>query len=239
MDTANPSPFIVEPSALLSRIGSEQAPWLLDVRRPAAYEQSPCRLAAALRCSPDQLAAFAALHAPREVVVYCVHGHQVSLEAVRQLRHAGWPAFQLAGGMEGGESGVDSADDMARWRSHPLPRMKRREDLGVDGLKPSRWVSSELPNTDQLSCSWLIRRWIDPLARFWWVPPEQLHAEAQRLGATIFASDEATPSPQIQLRNLEALRSAFGLDGCHISATESPSPSSLKRSASSAGETHE
>lgn len=239
MDTAHPSPLVIEPSALWPRIGSEQAPWLLDVRRQAAYDQSPYRLAAALRCPPEQVAAFANQHAPREVVVYCVHGHQVSFEAVRQLRHAGWPAFQLAGGMEGGEAGVDSVDDMARWRAKPLPRMQRREDLGVDGCKPSRWVSSEPPSTDQLSCSWLIRHWIDPLACFWWVPAEQVHEEARRLDATVFALGEATPSPQTPLRDFASLRAAFGLNGWHIRAPEWPSPNSLKGSGLSSGATHE
>ena len=52
-------------------------------------------------CAPEEVAAFAAAQLPREVVVYCVYGHNVSADAVATLRATGWDAHALAGGIEG------------------------------------------------------------------------------------------------------------------------------------------
>ena len=77
-------------------------------------------LAGALRSKPEDVAAFAASQPPRDVVVYCVYGHNVSEEAVAELRAAGWNASALAGGIEGGEDGVDTPQNIAAWRASAL-----------------------------------------------------------------------------------------------------------------------
>ncbi len=68
------------------------APLLLDVRREAKFRESPRLLAGARYCAPEDVAAFAASQPPREVVAYCVYGHNVSADAVGELRAAGWNA---------------------------------------------------------------------------------------------------------------------------------------------------
>jgi rhodanese-related sulfurtransferase len=118
------SPFSISPSDLLPRLGTAQAPVLLDVRRDAAFEASPQMIAGALRCAPQDVAAWAAANAAlreREVVVYCVYGHNVSADACSQLRARGFNAVALAGGIQGGEDGVDSPADIAAWRAVKLP----------------------------------------------------------------------------------------------------------------------
>ncbi|MBP6404571.1 MAG: hypothetical protein KA335_02850, partial [Ramlibacter sp.] len=121
MDTANASVPLITPQDLAARLGQADAPLLLDVRPPARFAQSPRRLAGAVRCAPDEVAAFAAAQPARETVVYCVYGHEVSTGAAVTLRRAGWPAVKLAGGMQGGEDGVDDPADIARWRAVVLP----------------------------------------------------------------------------------------------------------------------
>ena len=117
MDTVNASIPRISPNDLAARMGSAAAPLLLDVRCDGKFLKSPLMLAGALRCKPEDVAAFAHSQPPREVVAYCVYGHSVSEEAVAELRAAGWHASALAGGIEGGEDGVDSPQDMAMWRA--------------------------------------------------------------------------------------------------------------------------
>ena len=100
------------------------APLLLDVRPQARFDASLHMLAGAQRCSPADVPALAArliVENPKQkIVVYCVYGHAVSLGAAATLRAAGLDAIALAGGFEGGEDGVDSAQNMALWRSAQL-----------------------------------------------------------------------------------------------------------------------
>jgi rhodanese-related sulfurtransferase len=125
VDTASlnlSSSLSISPDELLARLAQPNPPLLLDVRRAAAHAASSVRLAGAVRCLPDAVPHFAAEQTPGEVVVYCVYGHEVGCNAALALRAAGWDARFLAGGIEGGEPGVDDEGDIARWRAVPLPR---------------------------------------------------------------------------------------------------------------------
>jgi hypothetical protein len=48
------------------------------------------------------------------------------------------------------------------------------------------WITRERPKIDRVACPWLIRRFIDQEAVFHFVPPPQVAARAQALGATPF-----------------------------------------------------
>jgi rhodanese-related sulfurtransferase len=123
MDTSALS--FLSPRAVAARLSRPDAPWLVDVRREPAFQSSSEMLAGALRCAPDKLAAWAAGQSPREVVVYCVYGHQVSAQAAAVLTELGWQAHVLAGGFMGGEDGVDAPANIAEWRASALPRMPK------------------------------------------------------------------------------------------------------------------
>ena len=155
MDTSFISVPHITPEELAARMGRADAPLLLDVRREAKFAESPLMLAGARRCAPEDVAALAAAGPAREVVVYCVYGHNVSADATALLRAAGWDARALAGGIEGGEDGVDSAENIAQWRSTPLPTMRKRAEWGVTGEQASRWITRERPKIDRIACPWL------------------------------------------------------------------------------------
>ena len=119
------SSLFISPQELGSRTGHADAPLLLDVRPQARFDASPLMLASAQRCPGDQIPAFAAAlfvsNPLQEVVTYCVYGHHVSQDAAASLRATGLNARALAGGFEGGEDGVDDAQEIAQWRSIVLP----------------------------------------------------------------------------------------------------------------------
>ena len=123
------SSLFISPQELGSRIDHADAPLLLDVRPQARFDASPRMLMGAQRCPADQIATFAAAlfvsNPHQKVVTYCVYGHQVSRGAAADMRAAGLNARVLAGGFEGGEDGVDGAQEIAQWRSAVLPTVAK------------------------------------------------------------------------------------------------------------------
>ena len=216
MDTANASIPRISPDDLAARMGRAAAPLLLDVRREGKFLESPQMLAGALRCKPEDVAAFATSQPPREVVVYCVYGHNVSEDAVAVLRAAGWNASALAGGFERGEDGVDSASAIANWRVTPLVTLRKRPDWGVTGEHPSRWITRERPKIDRIACPWLIRRFIDPRAEFFYVPTAQVFTEAARLKAVAYDIPGAPVSHEGEWCSFDVLLRAFEIEDAAV-----------------------
>ena len=213
MDTALPPLFddsqFIGPDELADRIGRADAPLLLDVRGETKFLQSTRMLAGAQRCAPSDLAAWTASQPLQEVVVYCVYGHQVSADAVAILRAAGWPARALAGGFEGGEMGVDTPENIQRWRMQRPPSLRKRPDWGVHQITPSRWITRERPKIDRIACPWLIRRFVDSRAQFFYVPTAQVLDDAARLQAVAYDLPGAPVSHQGELCSFDALLTAF------------------------------
>ena len=77
------------------------SPQLIDVRRKAAFDASEQMIAEAIWRDPDDLDHWSStLDANRPVIVYCVHGHQVSQDCAARLEAAGFNATYLIGGIE-------------------------------------------------------------------------------------------------------------------------------------------
>jgi rhodanese-related sulfurtransferase len=208
VDTVLPS---LSPFELADLLGRPDAPLLLDVRRRERFAASDRLLPAAMHCAPEDIADFAARERPRDVIVYCAYGHEVGCEAARALRLAGWSARYLLGGIEAGENGVDRLQDIAAWRSAPLPTIRKRADLGVTGERPSRWITRERPKIDRIACPWLILRFIDPRAEFFYVPEPQLSGRARELAATPFDVHGAPVTHEWGRCSFDALLHGFDL----------------------------
>lgn len=172
------SPLSLTPAQFNARLGRADAPWVLDVRRRPKFSESRRLVAGAHYCAPEDLPAYIAAHPAREVLVYCVYGHNVSEDATTALNAAGWQARNLAGGIEGGQDGVDDAAQIAQWRTLPPLTFAKRPDWGVTGEAPSRWITRERPKIDRIACPWLIRRFIDPRAEFLYAPVAQVFEQA-------------------------------------------------------------
>jgi rhodanese-related sulfurtransferase len=208
------SPFSISPSDLLPLLGTAQAPVLLDVRRDPAFEASPQMITGAQRCAPQDVAAWAQANAAqkdRPIVVHCVFGHNVSADACNQLRALGFNAVILAGGIKGGEDGVDSTNDINMWRATALPTWRKRADWGLAGAGGSRWVTRAWPKIDRIACPWLVRRWIDPNAVFDYVPDAQVLSHAKQVGGIAYDIVGAPITHQGELCSFDALLQAVDL----------------------------
>jgi hypothetical protein len=141
-----------------------------------------------------------------------VHGHELSQGAVQQLRAAGWDARCLAGGIDGGEPSVDDAAQVAAWRAEPLPLMKLSPDLDVGATIPSHWITRERPKIDRVACPWLIRRFIDRDAQFFYAPAAEVLARAETEHAVAFDLPGAPISHEGEHCSFDALLRAFDLN---------------------------
>jgi Fe-Mn family superoxide dismutase len=75
---------------------------MLDVRRAGMYEQASTVIAGARWRDPAQVERWAReVGADRDVVVYCVYGHEVGRATALRLRAAGLNARFLRGGIDG------------------------------------------------------------------------------------------------------------------------------------------
>lgn len=166
MDTTKPSSYCVSPSRLAAQLQADSAPLIVDVRKNEAFAASGHTLPGALRRDPLALDAWAdSLPMAASVLLYCVHGHEVSQNTVTALRQLGLDACFLEGGIEA-------------WRAQGLPLMPKAE------ASATRWVTRERPKIDRIACPWLLLRWVDAQAQFLYVPPARVRAVALEQHAT-------------------------------------------------------
>jgi thiosulfate sulfurtransferase len=86
---------------LQALMASAKPPLLCDVRRQPVFLASPVVIPGAVRRVPETVATWGAqLGEVEEVVVYCVHGHEVSQGVAAQLAERGVRCRYLFGGLE-------------------------------------------------------------------------------------------------------------------------------------------
>lgn len=162
----------ISPQSLYRQIGGAGAPVILDVRGAEAFDADAAMLVAARRRPPDALSGWrGALPSDGMVVLYCDTG-AISRALAASLFERGVAARWLDGGIAG-------------WRAQGLPTRRRR--AGDTG----RWVTRERPKVDRIACPWLVRRFVDPEARFLYVPAAEVSAVAAREAATQYDTDGA------------------------------------------------
>jgi rhodanese-related sulfurtransferase len=155
----------VSPGDLYARLGTATAPMLVDVRRQDALGADGKLIIGAYHRPPEDVGRWLnELPVGRPVVAYCSHGREVSQGVTASLNAAGIDAAFLEGGV-------------SAWNAKNLPT---RRKLGA-GEKD--WVTREHPKIDRIACPWLISRFINPNAKFIYVPPDQVTAVAEKTGA--------------------------------------------------------
>jgi hypothetical protein len=74
-----------------------------------------------------------------------------------------------------------------------------------------RWITRARPKIDRIACPWLIRRFIDPEAEFFFVPADQVLSEAKKLGATPFDVEGVELSHDGPLCSFDTILRKFNL----------------------------
>jgi len=183
----------VSTAELRQSVQSDQPPLVIDVRKTPAFRAAGDMLSGALRRAPEDVPRWApSLPQASAVVVYCVHGHEVSQAACVALNDAGRATRYLEGGIEA-------------WRAAG----------GALRTKPAeastRWVTRERPKIDRIACPWLIRRFVDPHAVFLFVEPSEVLAVAERFSATPFDVEDVFWSHRGDLCSFDVMVEELGL----------------------------
>jgi rhodanese-related sulfurtransferase len=185
----------ISANELNALVGTARCPLIVDVRREAAFKSAPTRVAGAVwhdHISADRLAA------DRAIVVYCVHGHNVSEIAASKLRQAGACVRMLEGGIEA----FEAMGGLLVKKGGELP--------GGSGA-PSVWVTRERPKIDRIACPWLIRRFIDPRAVFHFVAPEWVNGIAKEIGGVAYDIDGVFWSHRGETCTFDTIIAEYGL----------------------------
>jgi len=186
----------ISASHLKSALAGAQPPLLVDVRRTPAFRAAPDLAAGALRRDPAMVTSWAK-ELPRagSVVVYCVHGHEVSQNAAKALRELGMAAQFLDGGLEEG------------WKA------AGGKVMGKPKEGSTRWVTRERPKIDRIACPWLIRRFVDPEAEFLYVPSKEVMQAAKEKEATPYDVPDVHFSHDGELCSFDAFLKTYRLTG--------------------------
>ena len=194
-------PRKISSEQLIPLIGTAACPVVVDVRRDQAFRSSPTRIAGGIWRGHLASADWSRELPPgRPVVVYCVHGHNVSALAASLLAAEGIDVSVLEGGIEAFEAA-----------GGPLVA---REAPGVDAMlgRPSVWVTRERPKIDRIACPWLIRRFIDPFAVFHFVPADWVKDVAEELGAIPFDIEGVHYSHRGETCSFDTLIAEFAIN---------------------------
>ncbi len=165
-DTAQPASTSTS-SAVSSRlIGTPKSPLFVDVRKAADFSASDYFIPGAIRWDYDaNQPEPPELNVAAQAVAYCVKGLHVGITGAEKLRALNVDATFLEGGLR-------------QWMETDAPRVKKRPEFGVTGESVSRWVTRSRPKIDRIACPWLVRRFIDPRAEFFYVQTSEVFAFA-------------------------------------------------------------
>ncbi|MEP3345224.1 MAG: sulfurtransferase/chromate resistance protein [Litoreibacter sp.] len=179
----------ISPTALMRLLGTPEAPTVIDVCIDDDFADDPRLIPTARRWPHKNIAKF---EASGPVVVVCQKGLKLSHGAAAVLRAKGIKAEALEGGNYA-------------WRDAGLPL------LPAATIPAPLWVTRHRPKIDRIACPWLIRRFIDPMAQFMFVPPAQVMAVAEKFDATPFDVDGAPFAHEGDHCTFDAMLSAFHL----------------------------
>ena len=170
-------------------------PLLVDVRRKPAFEGAGETIAGALRRDPGHVKDWLQTFPPAaSVVVYCVHGHEVSQGVAKALAETGIQARYLEGGIEEWKAQGGSLDSKPKAAS-------------------TRWITRERPKIDRIACPWLISRFVDRDAEFLYVPSKDVLANAKAQNAIPYDVPDVHFTHDGNLCSFDAFIKHFGLEG--------------------------
>jgi hypothetical protein len=74
-----------------------------------------------------------------------------------------------------------------------------------------KWITRERVKVDRVACPWLIRKFVDPQAEFWFVPADQVMDIAERKGAIPYDVKGVELGHQGQECSFEAILKKYSL----------------------------
>ena len=179
----------ISAASLKQSVLGAEPPLVIDVRRNPRFLEAGDLIRGALRRDPERVEEWRkTLPKTASVVVYCVHGHEVSQNVAQALG-----ARYLEGGIEA-------------WREGGGELFKKPRNSS------SRWVTRERPKIDRIACPWLIRRFVDPDAEFLYVPTPEVRTTAEEKTAVPYDIPDVEFSHDGELCSFDAFLKKFHLE---------------------------
>ena len=188
-----PAPNQITVQQLQRLIGTPDAPTIIDVRIDEDFAEIPRLIPGARRQAFNLIESLASSLAGRRAVVVCHKGKKLSEGAAALLRTHGVAAEVLQGGA-------------VAWAAAEAPTLTPNV-----GPSNSLWVTRHRPKIDRIACPWLIRRFVDPDARFLFVPPAEVLDVADRFDAAPFDIEDVFWSHRGEACTFDTMIDEFGL----------------------------
>ena len=180
-------------------VGTPQSPDIVDVRDDEDFAAHPFLIPSSIRRDFAAVEQWTGAYAGASVVVTCKRGKKLSEGVAAFLRRAGANAEILEGGSEA-------------WIAAGLPMVPVDKIPGSTLAGGTLWVTRSRPKIDRIACPWLIRRFVDPAARFLFVSAAEVPAVAEKFGATPFDVDGAFWSHRGETCTFDTMIEEFRLD---------------------------
>ncbi len=173
-----PSLNTITVSQLARLIGTPDCPKLVDVCIDEDFHDDPRFIPTSFRHPYNLIDELAPQLGDGPIIVICQKGKKLSAGVAALLRLEGIHAQYLEGGI-------------FAWRDAGLPLVPAKAIPPTDSQNRTTWVTRHRPKIDRIACPWLIRRFIDPSARFLFVAPAEVEAVAEKFNATPFDIEDA------------------------------------------------
>jgi rhodanese-related sulfurtransferase len=184
---------LITPAQAMRLIGTPDSPVIIDVRIPENVAEDPALIPGSFLHPYQDLEALVPGLAGKRVIVSCKRGGKLSDGGAALFRWHGIAAEKLEGGS-------------LAWREAGLPMVP------LAALPPTNlWVTRHRPKIDRIACPWLIRRFVDPTARFLFVAPSEVPDVADLFHATPFDIEGVTFSHRGERCTFDALLDDFAL----------------------------
>ena len=194
-----PSPTEITVSQLSRLLGTPASPVLIDVRTDEDLDLDPDLIPSAYRYPHRDVADLAPQLTGRKVVIYCQKGKKISQGATAILRNQGIETETLGGGH-------------FAWRAAGQLLVPAERLPKMDAQGRTVWVTRHRPKIDRMACPWLIRRFVDSRAQFYFVAPEEVLAVAEKFEATPFDVEDVFWSHRGEYCTFDTMLEEFHLE---------------------------
>ncbi len=189
------APNEITPNQLLRLIGTPDCPAIVDISIDDDFTEDPYLIPGAFRHPHSDIPGLIARLNGRPAIIVCQKGIKLSQGMMAWLRSEGVDAQYLQG-------------DNYGWRD-----LKGAPRVPASRLDESAlWVTRHRPKIDRIACPWLIRRFVNPDARFLFVSPAEVQGVADRYNATPFDVEDVFWSHRGDLCTFDIMLKELGLE---------------------------
>lgn len=159
-------------------IGTQNCPTIIDICIDEDFQEDPRLIPTARRIPFHKLETLVPELRKKKIVIVCQKGLKLSQGAVALLKTYDIDCEYLEGGIHA-------------WRAANLPLIPFEKIPTRQSAGHTIWVTRLRPKIDRIACPWLIRRFVDPAAKFLFVSSSQVSAVAEKFNATPFDIENA------------------------------------------------